>query len=66
MEPILENILSIKSFFFPCDFSKGKGVHYEIIVEYSKPHLFSFLPNYSWFMQYMKNDNGESGIINFL
>jgi hypothetical protein len=38
------------------------GVHYEIIVQCSKPHLMSSSSNYSWFMQYMKNDNGESGI----
>jgi hypothetical protein len=39
------------------------NVHYEIIVMYSKPHLTSSSLNYSWFMQYMKNDNGKSGII---
>jgi hypothetical protein len=39
------------------------GVHYEIIIKHSKPHLFSSSLNYSWFMQYMKSDNMESGII---
>jgi hypothetical protein len=38
------------------------GVHYEIIVKYSNPPLTSSSPNYSWFMQYMKSDGGESGI----
>jgi hypothetical protein len=43
---------------------KTIGVHYEIIVKYSKPWLTSFSPNYFWFMQYMKSDdNGESDII---
>jgi hypothetical protein len=41
------------------------GVQYEIIVEYAKSCLISS-PNYSWFMQYMKNDNGQSDIIQFL
>jgi hypothetical protein len=36
------------------------GVHYEVIVKYSNPRLTSSFLNYSWFMQYMKNDNGES------
>jgi hypothetical protein len=38
------------------------GAHYEIIVKYSNPRLRFSSPNYSWFMQYMKSDNGESGI----
>jgi len=38
------------------------GVHYEVIVKYSNPRMTSFFLNYSWFMQYMKSDNGESGI----
>jgi len=38
------------------------GVHCEIIVQCSKPHLMSSSLNYSWFIQYMKSDNGESGI----
>jgi hypothetical protein len=38
------------------------GVHHEIIVKYSNPSLTSSSSNYSWFMQYMKSDNGESGI----
>jgi hypothetical protein len=38
------------------------GVHYEIIVKYSNPGLTYSSSNYSWFMQYMKSDNGESGI----
>jgi hypothetical protein len=42
------------------------GVHYEIITKHSKPHLSSSSLNYSWFMQYMKNDNGESGIIQLI
>jgi hypothetical protein len=42
--------------------TKTIGVHYEIIVKYSKLQLMSSSPNYSWFMQYMKSDNGESGI----
>ncbi len=37
------------------------GVYYEIIIKYSELYL-TFSTNYSWFMQYMKNDNGESGI----
>jgi hypothetical protein len=40
------------------------SVHYEIIIKYSKPSLASS-PNYSWFMQYMKNDNGDIDIIQF-
>jgi len=35
------------------------GVDYEIIIKYSKHYLISSL-NYSWSMQYMKNDNGEN------
>jgi hypothetical protein len=35
---------------------------YEIIVKYSKHHLISSSPNFYWFMQYMKSDNGENGI----
>jgi hypothetical protein len=42
--------------------TKTIGIHYEIIVKYSKPQLTSS-PNYSWFVQYMKSDNRESGII---
>jgi hypothetical protein len=38
---------------------KTIDVHYEIIVKYFKPHL-TFSPNYFWFIQYMKNDNGMS------
>jgi hypothetical protein len=38
------------------------SVHYEIIVKYSKPHLTSSSLSFIWFMQYMKNDNGENGI----
>ncbi len=33
-------------------------IHYEIIIKYSKLCLNSFSPNYSWFMQYMKIDDG--------
>jgi len=40
----------------------GFFLEYEIIVKYSNPHLISSSPNYYWFMQYMKNDNGENGI----
>jgi hypothetical protein len=42
------------------------GVNYEIIFKYSKHCLTSSSLNYSWSMQYMKNDNGEMEIINFL
>ncbi len=37
------------------------GVDYEIIVKYSKYYLTYSSLNYSWLMQYMKNDNGENG-----
>jgi hypothetical protein len=40
------------------------NVHYEIIIKSSKPSLTSS-PNYFWFMQYMKNDNGDIDIIQF-
>jgi hypothetical protein len=35
-------------------------VHYEIIGKCSKSYLTSSSLNYSWFMQYIKSDNGES------
>jgi hypothetical protein len=38
------------------------GVHYEIIVKYSMPHLTSFPPNYYLFVHYIKNDNGDNDI----
>jgi hypothetical protein len=37
------------------------NIHYEILVKYLKLHLTSS-PNYSWFMQYMENDNGDGRI----
>ncbi len=43
--------------------AKTIGVHYKIIIKYSKACLTSFSPNYSWFMQYSKNDTRENGII---
>ncbi len=33
--------------------------HYDFMLKYSKPYLSSFSWNYSWFMQYMNNDNGD-------
>jgi hypothetical protein len=39
--------------------AKTIGVHYEITIKYSKPYLNSSSLNYSWFMQYMKNDNND-------
>jgi hypothetical protein len=41
------------------------GVYYEFIVTYFKPCLTLFSPNYSWFKQYMKSDNGVINIIQF-
>ncbi len=38
------------------------GVHYQIIIKYSKFHLTSFSLNSSWLMQYMKSNNRESDI----
>ncbi len=35
------------------------NIHYEILVKYLKLHLNSSSPNYSWFMQYMENYNGD-------
>jgi hypothetical protein len=45
--------------------AKTIGVHYEITIKYSKPYLNSSSPNYSWFMQYMKNDNNDIDITEF-
>jgi hypothetical protein len=45
--------------------AKTIGVHYEIIIKYSKPYLNSSSLNYSWFMQYMKNDNNDIDITEF-
>jgi hypothetical protein len=39
------------------------GVYFEFLVTYSKPCLILFSPNYSWFKQYMKSDNGDINII---
>jgi hypothetical protein len=38
------------------------NIHYEILVKYLNLRLNSSSPNYSWFMQYMENDNGDGRI----
>jgi hypothetical protein len=38
------------------------NIHYEVLVKYLKLCLNSFSPNYSWFMQYMENYNGDGRI----
>jgi hypothetical protein len=45
--------------------TKTIGVHYENIVKYSKQIFDFFPPNYSWFMQYIENDNTKINIIEF-
>jgi hypothetical protein len=37
--------------------AKMVRVHYDFMVKYFKPRLSSSLKNYSWFLQYMYNDN---------
>jgi hypothetical protein len=39
--------------------AKMVRVHHDIMQRYSKPCLSSTLQNYSWFLQYMNNDNGD-------
>jgi hypothetical protein len=40
-------------------FTSTLGMHFEIIAKSFKPCLNSSFPHYSWFMQYMKNNNGD-------
>jgi hypothetical protein len=45
--------------------AKTINIHYEIIIKYSKPHLISSSPNYSWFMQHVESDNKDVKITQF-
>jgi hypothetical protein len=40
-------------------FTNIVGTHFEIITKFFKPCLNLSSPHYSWFMQYMKNNNGD-------
>jgi hypothetical protein len=39
--------------------AKMVQVHYDFMVKNSKVHVSSSLKNYSWFLQYMYNDNAN-------
>jgi hypothetical protein len=39
--------------------AKMVRIHYDFMVKYSKPRLSSSSKNYSWFFQYMYNDNAN-------
>jgi hypothetical protein len=61
--------LDLASHFWPMlialPLASATNIHNEILVKYLEPHLNSSSPNYSWFTQYMENDNGD-GIITSL
>jgi hypothetical protein len=55
--------LDLKSHLWPplvgFPLAKKVQVHYEFMVQYFKPCLSSSSRNYSWFLQYMYNDNAN-------
>ncbi len=55
----LDLVFQLQPILIRLPFASIVEMHFDIITKYSRPCLSPSSPHYSWFMQYMKIDNGD-------